>query len=151
MNTKEYQRPEGALIERAMKMKGISARQAARDAHLSDARWRQIVNGYQSAGQGQAVVVVGPDETIARMAHAVDVTPEQLRAAGRARAADLLLTFGGMQAESEWQAVGSALDRLINIREQLNAVIDELEDAPIPVKAGSRGAGPGVKVGAADE
>lgn len=110
-------------------MSKLSARQAATKAGMSDARWRQIVNGYQSAGAGQTVEVRGPDETIARMAHVVGVTPEQLREAGRPEAADLLIALEGMQSESEWQSVGTALDRLIDIREQLNAVIDELSDA----------------------
>lgn len=151
MDKSQYQRPEGALIERAAKMKGISARQAAKDASLSDARWRQIVNGYASVGPGQAAPVEGPPETVARMAHVVGVTADQLRAAGRGDAADLLLTVAGMQAESEWQAVGTALDRLLRIREQLDTVIDELTDAPVSVGRGAAGPGPAVEVARPDE
>jgi uncharacterized cupin superfamily protein len=147
MTTKrEHQRPEGRLIEEAMRIKGISGRQAASDAGISDARWRQIVNGYMSAGAGQFVSVTGPDETIARMARVVGVTPDQLREAGRPEAADLLLTLAGMQAQSEWQSVGTALERLLAIREQLDAVIDELSNAP-----GSQGTAPQIQVGEPDE
>lgn len=147
-NRREEQRPEGRLIGEALRMKGISGRQAASEAGISDARWRQIVNGYMSAGGGQTVTVVGPDETIARMARVAGVTPNQLREAGRPEAADLLLTLAGMQAESEWQSVGSALDRLISIQEQLKAVIAELSAAPAP---SSHGPAPGVEVGVANE
>lgn len=121
------------MIERAAAARGMSARAAAKEASLSDARWRQIVNGYASVGAGQTVPVEGPAETIARMAMAVGVTPDQLRQAGRTDAADLLLVLGGMQAESEWQAVGTALDRLLRIRSELDAVIAELRSAPAPV------------------
>lgn len=131
--TQNYQRPEGRLIADAARVKRLTGRQAARMAGISDARWRQIVNGYVSVGAGQAVAVVGPAETLARMARVVGVTPDQLRKAGRSDAADLLLTLAGMQAESEWQAVGSALDRLVRIREQLDDVIDELASAPAPI------------------
>lgn len=147
----ELQRPEGALIEKALRMKGLSARQAATDAGMSDARWRQIVSGYQSIS-GQLVPVVGPDETIARMARVVDVTPDQLREAGRPDAADLLLTLAGMQAEAEWRSVGTALDRLIALRDELDGIIAELSSAPATA-GGSRPGGlrPTVEVADADE
>lgn len=145
------QRPEGALIERARKLSGLSGRQAAKESSLSDSRWRQIINGNTTVG-GQVVPVVGPDDTIARMARAVGVTPDQLRAAGRPEAADALLTLSGMQAESEWESVGTALDRLLSIREQIDAVIAELRAAPAPTTpaAGVTGTPPQVEVGEPD-
>lgn len=126
----EHQRPEGALIEQAAKLKKLSARKAADLAGMSDARWRQIVNGYASAGAGQVVQVDGPDETIARMARVVGVTADQLRDAGRVSAADVLLTLEGVHGESEWRAVGTALDRLRAMRTELDEVIAELEAEP---------------------
>jgi transcriptional regulator with XRE-family HTH domain len=84
--TTEHQRPEGALIQSAMKRGRLSARKAAARVGLSEARWRQIMNGYQSVG-GQKVPVFGPPETIARMAAAVGVTSDQLRAVAREDAA----------------------------------------------------------------
>lgn len=150
MKTKQdHQRPEGALIEKALRMKGVSARHAASEAGMSDARWRQIVSGYQSVS-GQLVPVVGPDETIARMARVVGVTADQLRQAGRGEAADLLLTLSGMQAESEWRSVGTALDRLLAIREELDGVIAELSSAPT-APGGALSARPSVEVADADE
>lgn len=123
---KPYQRPEGALIARALKLKGLSVRKAAPDAAISDARWRQIMNGHASAGPGQVVPVVGPDDTIARMARVAGVTPDQLREAGRTDAADLLLTLAGMQAESDWNRTGTTRDRLVRLRGELDDIINEL-------------------------
>lgn len=146
---KELQRAEGALIEKALKLAGMSGRHAATEAGISDARWRQIVNGYMSAGGGQAVSVVGPADTLARMARVVGVTPDQLREVGRADAADLLLTLSGMQAEAEWRSVGSALDRLVALRDELDGIIEELANAPAP--DGAHSARPAVKVAETDE
>jgi len=122
----EHQLPEGKLIETAMKAKGLSARKAASLAGISDGRWNQIMNGYSSKRVGQILSEVGPDVTLARMARVVDVSANQLREVGRPDAADALLRLVGMEDEADWQNVGTALDRLINIREQLNSVIDEL-------------------------
>lgn len=147
----EHQRPEGKLIELARKAKGLSARRAARDAAVSEGWWRQIENGYTSVG-GQPAAIKGADDTLARMARVAGVTPEQLRAAGRPQAADVLLTLIGMQAESEWQSVGTALDRLLSIREQIDGVIAELRAAPATPTAapGVAGTPPQVEVGGSD-
>ncbi|MBT2453334.1 hypothetical protein [Streptomyces sp. ISL-86] len=67
----------------------MSARKAASQAGLSDARWRQIVSGYQSVS-GAHVPVRAPAETLARMAQVVGVSPEQLAEAGREDAAQEL-------------------------------------------------------------
>jgi transcriptional regulator with XRE-family HTH domain len=84
--------PEGALIKAALAAARISQREAARRAGISDTRWRQIVSGYQAVG-GEKVPFRSPDETLARMAHAVNVSPEQLEAAGRAESAAALRTI----------------------------------------------------------
>lgn len=139
---KKHQRPEGALIENALRLKRMSARKAADKAGMSDARWRQIVNGYASAGAGQVVEVRGPDDAIARMARVAGVSADQLREAGRPEAADLMLTLTGMQAEADWQQVGTALDRLLRIRDELDAVIAEMRDQG----SGPPSSAPGVRV-----
>lgn len=146
---KPKQRPEGRVIQDALRIKGLSARQAAKEAHISEARWRQIVNGYAPAGAGQTVEVVGPDPTLARMARVAGVTPQQLQDAGRPDAAETLRTLIGMQAESEWQSVGTALERLLRMRDQLDDVIALLRAAPAPT-GGVTGAAPGVEVGEPD-
>ncbi|MFC3346096.1 helix-turn-helix domain-containing protein [Streptomyces echinoruber] len=83
--------PEAVLIKEALRRSRLSGREAARRAGLGETRWRQIVNGYQDVGGGVRVPTVAPAETLARMAQVVGVTPDQLRGAGRADAADALV------------------------------------------------------------
>jgi|ERR1700722_1663730 len=82
--------PWGALITAALTRHGLSAREAARRAGLSEGRWRQITGGYQVVSPGVYAQVHGPAATLARMAGAAGVTAAQLRAAGRPDAADVL-------------------------------------------------------------
>jgi hypothetical protein len=82
--------PWGALITGALAREGISAREAARRAGLSEGRWRQITGGYQVVSPGVYAQVRGPAATLARMAAVVGVSPAELRAAGRDDAAQLL-------------------------------------------------------------
>lgn len=88
--TAEYQRPEGQLIQNAAKNKGVSMRELADLIDLSEARVRNIVNGYQAVGQGQRISIVGPEDTVAKMAGALGITPEELEEAGRRDAAHAL-------------------------------------------------------------
>lgn len=81
------QQPEGRLIGEAAKARGLSARQAAQQTGISDTRWRHIVAGYQPAGGSNYIQVLGPPETLARMAKVVGLRPEQLAEVGRADAA----------------------------------------------------------------
>lgn len=74
--------PLGALVEARREHLGLSKRQAARIAGISEGRWRQVVSGVQRAG-GVAIPVNPRAETVAAMAHAVGVgVPEALAAAG---------------------------------------------------------------------
>jgi transcriptional regulator with XRE-family HTH domain len=82
--------PWGAMIAAALAREGLSAREAARRAGLSEGRWRQITGGYQVVSPGVYAEVRGPAATLARMAAVAGVTPAQLRSAGRADAADIL-------------------------------------------------------------
>lgn len=82
--------PEGELIRRAMVRKGVNAPDIADAAGISAGRWRHIVNGAQPLGQGRYNPVIAPAATLARMARAVDVTPEQLTKVGRKDAAEVL-------------------------------------------------------------
>lgn len=80
---------EGSLITAALKSSKLSAREAARRAGISEGRWRQISQGFQTVSR-QHVPVRGPADTVARMAQVVGVTPEQLDEVGRADAAEEL-------------------------------------------------------------
>lgn len=84
------QRPEGRLIQEAAERRNLSARKLAPLAGISEGRWRQIVNGYQSLGGAGRIAVVGPPLTVARMALAVGVDADQLRRADREDAASAL-------------------------------------------------------------
>jgi transcriptional regulator with XRE-family HTH domain len=76
--------PLGRLVEDARTQSlGISAREAARRAGISSARWRQVVTGFQPKAGG--TVPVNPTaRTVIAMALAVDVDPTAaLEAAGQ--------------------------------------------------------------------
>lgn len=90
MTDRPEQRPEGRLIGVALKRSRLSGRRAAELAGMSEGRWRQIVSGYISISKGVYAPVEGPAETVAKMAKVVGVTPEQLKEAGRADAAEEL-------------------------------------------------------------
>ena len=88
--------PEGKLIGDATRAARKSVRKVADEAGISEGRWRQIVKGYQSVSAGTVIPVKAPAGTLAKMAQAVGVTPEQLIEVGRADAAQALaadLTF----------------------------------------------------------
>ncbi|MEU5640000.1 helix-turn-helix domain-containing protein [Streptomyces milbemycinicus] len=89
--------PEAVLIKKALKRNRISGREAARRAGISDARWRQIVSGYQTVS-GSHIPVRAPDETLARMAHVAGVTADELGQAGREAAAEALEELAGPPA-----------------------------------------------------
>jgi transcriptional regulator with XRE-family HTH domain len=83
--------PEGALIEASRKVAGLSVREAARRAGISEGWWRQIVKGYQILGGGIPGPVRGTAETVARMAQVAGVAPEALEAQGHRRDAAVIL------------------------------------------------------------
>lgn len=78
--------PHGELIEAAREQAGLSMREAARRAGVSDAWWRYVVNGWQGD-----TPVAGTAETVAGFARVVGVTPEELESRGqRPDAAEIL-------------------------------------------------------------
>lgn len=90
--------PEADLIRVARLARGISPEAAAEQApiRLGGARWRHIERGYDSKHNP----VVGPDKTVAHMAHVVGLAPERLAEVGRDGAADVLREIL-RQAEAE--------------------------------------------------
>jgi len=86
--------PEAALIRlarEAMGMTATAAAKAARDAghKVGDTYWRDVERG-QGGRRGERVAVKASARTLAGMARAVCVTPEQLREAGRGDSAAIL-------------------------------------------------------------
>jgi transcriptional regulator with XRE-family HTH domain len=82
--------PWGALIATALKRAGMSAREAARRAGISEGRWRQIAGGYEVISPGVYAEVRGPAATLAKMAAVAGVTGAELGEAGREDAAQAL-------------------------------------------------------------
>jgi hypothetical protein len=148
--------PWGAEIAAACRRAGRSARAAARQAGISEGRWRQITSGYQVVSPGVYAPVRGPAHTVARMAAVAGLTPAQLRTAGRDDAARLLAAHGGEGgpagsggARGSGGAGGSELDELLmrrirrmdgdKARELLAVIVAALFDSV----AGEADAGPG--------
>lgn len=128
--------PWGAAITAACARAGLSARAAARQAGISEARWRQIAGGYQVVRAGVYAPVRGPAPTVARMAAAAGLTAAQLRAAGREDAARLL-------AASEGAGAGELLLRRIRSmdRDQARELLAQVAAALFDSVAGEAGAG----------
>lgn len=72
------QPPVMQLIEQRRRRAGLSFRRAGKLAGLSDSRWIQLEHGYRDTRLG-AEPAPAPDRTLARMALAVRVTPDELR------------------------------------------------------------------------
>lgn len=70
------------IAEDARKAAGLSIRAAARLVPQTDAWWAAAVRGDRSAGHGQRIEVIAPDETLVRMAAAVGVEREVREALG---------------------------------------------------------------------
>jgi transcriptional regulator with XRE-family HTH domain len=121
MHERPEQPPEGALIGMAQKRSPLSARKAAEMAGLSEGRWRQIVSGYQTVSKGVYAPVHAPAETLARMARAVGVTPEQLEEAGRADAAAELRRATGQRKLTTEENLTEMEKALTRIEKALDA------------------------------
>jgi hypothetical protein len=65
----------------------MSMRQAAREAGMSETRWRQLEAGTRDFRGVKYAEPPGPAQTIARMAFVVGATPAQLAERGRPDAA----------------------------------------------------------------
>lgn len=122
--------PEAQLITAALKRAKMSAREAARRAGLSDARWRQITSGYQAVS-GTRVPVSAPAETLARMAEVVGVTAEQLTEAGRGDAAEELRTLPTSESVGRTPTVEELAARLAELETKFNELMsrDQRRDA----------------------
>lgn len=84
--------PEAVLLRRARESsrpRKVSMREAARLAGVSETTWRHAEAGSEPRGQHRIPYRV-TDSTLARMASAVGVTPDQLRGARRPEVAALV-------------------------------------------------------------
>lgn len=99
------------LIESRRLALGLSVRKAAAAAELSEGRWRQIAKGYQTAARGVRVPVNAPDETLARMAAAVRVHPDEMEEAGHPQVAAVMRYMGSEPEEAMHQSGTTDSDR----------------------------------------
>lgn len=83
MEVRPEQPPEGRLIAAALERSGLSIREASRRAGISYGRWRQIATGVQNVSPGQFAAVRAPAKTLAAMARAAGVTPDEMETEGQ--------------------------------------------------------------------
>ncbi|MFF1469089.1 helix-turn-helix domain-containing protein [Streptomyces mirabilis] len=69
--------PEADTISTALRRSSISQREASRRAGINESYWRRVI-----AGHNRGVPVNASLITVARMAHAVGITPDELAASG---------------------------------------------------------------------
>lgn len=100
MNERPQPPPEGRLIAAAAEHQELSIREAARRAGISYGRWRQITSGFQNVSPGSYAAVRAPARTLAKMAQAVGVTPDELAGAGREDAAQVLAEMQRREADA---------------------------------------------------
>jgi hypothetical protein len=115
---------EAVLIRRAREACGHSPESAARRCGkpMTGRRWRQIEAGEETRGGKPALA---DDGRLAHMAHAVRVTPEELRAVGRAEAAEIL----AMIRAHERSTVDELVERLAGADRPATAELAEELDA----------------------
>lgn len=121
---------EGTLIRRARQRyrPKIAMADAASKAGISVDNWGHIERGYQSTGRGQPPrPVIPPADTLAHMANALDITPDELVAINRHDAADILrdlrqrATTPAVAARKPSAGNGSARQLLDLLRERAAA------------------------------
>ena len=112
------------MLEGARERLGISGREAARRANITEARWRQVVTGVQTRG-GQRIAVNPRALTIVAMAMAVEVEPaEALAVAGHdARPERVTALIGETQRipASDEQQVAAEVERIMALNMSLDA------------------------------
>lgn len=108
----------GRLIENAREQirPKLSQNAAGKAAGMSGNRWRQIVNGVMPS-EGIQVTVRGAAETIARMAAAVGVTPEQL--AGEGERPDAAEELRRIQQPAQVPEITEDVDELLDLDPKL--------------------------------
>lgn len=121
--------PESRLLGAARKKLGISMRKAAEWARLSPERWRQIEQGKATVARGIEIAVADvPADTIARMARAVDVTPDELDHAGRGDAATELRKILAAEPATTADALEDVRQRLDRLERHMG--LEDGGDAP---------------------
>jgi len=89
MSIKAGPPPEAEVIRRRREAATptLSRRQAAAKAGISPSQWSDVERGCKQVGSGVTIPVQATAQALARMAHSVVATPDELQAAGREDAA----------------------------------------------------------------
>lgn len=107
----------------------VSFRGLAEKIGMSDARVRQIVNGYASTGPGLVAEVRGPAETVAQMAHVLKVAPEKMAAAGRDDVAELLVEMAKTLSTPDPGGDEADLDaRIASVELKLDQIMQQIDE-----------------------
>lgn len=113
MGDAQQRPPESELLyrTRTLRTPQISTEEAARASDISPERWQQIEKGYRSGGRGRRKPVTAPAHTLARMARALEITPDQLEQDGnRADAAKMLRDDLGQDRSYQQRLAAAHLD-----------------------------------------
>lgn len=118
--------PEAQLIhDRREAPPKMSKRQAADRAGLSEGRWRQLENGgYKRRGRWSEEIA--PPPTLAKMARAVGVTEDELRAIGKDDAAAELAALPPLPPAGE--SAEDLFRQYLQAREEDRQMIRQLEE-----------------------
>ncbi|HEX7631287.1 MAG TPA: helix-turn-helix transcriptional regulator [Lacunisphaera sp.] len=113
---------EPALLRRARKARRMTIPEAADDAGISQQNWARIE-------QGQAKTI--PDGTLAHMAHAVQIAPEQLEGIGRHEAAEILREIERQASQPEGRQSGemSTEELIVKAQELMDEAAEYLRRA----------------------
>jgi hypothetical protein len=96
---------------------------AAAKAGMSTENWGHIERGYQSTGRGQPPrTVIPPPDTLAHMAKAVRITPEELEVIGRHDAADVLRHLQPLKVPAGVGPDAARLDAGVAARQLLDSL-----------------------------
>ena len=123
--------PEGKLIGEAAADLDISIREAARRAGISYGRWRQVVTGRQNVSPGEYAAVRNvPARTLAKMALAVGLTPEQMETEGqRPDAAEEMRAMPAREREADAEVIPLPVPADSLVKDLADARLADIEDA----------------------
>ena len=105
------QPPEAEALRIARIRQNLSVRAAAERAGVSTSLWRQVEAGYTTPAKGVHTPKIAPAATLARMARAVDLQPDDLESQGQRPDAAQILREIARQQEGNQLAMPATADR----------------------------------------
>lgn len=139
MPTIEQAQALGRVIDRQRKLRGIkSVRALAKNAGISPQRLSEIINAYQRPNRG---FTVPTDETLERLAHALEVPVAMLHAPlGRSSDAPYLDNSAPAFMNADTMDMAQAYDQLPDFaRKMMQDVLTKVQDIATVVATGDPG------------